>query len=108
MGFNIKETPGLLENIVFLELLRRGYSVYIGKQGSAEIDFVADKREVRRYIQVCYLLADENITNCEFDPLLAVRDNHYKAVLSLDDTIAASVDGVHHINIADFLLDSSW
>ena len=108
LGFNIKETPGLLENIVFLELLRRGYSVYIGKQGNAEIDFVADKREVRRYIQVCYLLADENITNREFAPLLAVKDNHYKVVLSLDDTIATSVDGIHHINIADFLLDLSW
>jgi len=108
LGFNTQETPGVLENIVFLELLRRGYSVSIGKYNSLEIDFIANKREVRRYIQVCYLLADENITKREFAPLLAIQDNHYKAVLSMDETIPANIDGIHRINIADFLLDTSW
>ena len=105
LGFNAQEAPGLLENIVYLELLRKGYTVSIGKQGSFEIDFIAEKREVRRYIQVCYLLADENIIDREFAPLFAIQDNHYKAVLSMDETTAANINGVHRINIADFLLD---
>jgi len=108
LGFDAKEAPGLLENIAYMELLRRGYSVSIGKQGSSEIDFIAEKRETRRYIQVCYLLADDNITNREFAPLLAVQDNHYKAVLSLDETPPSNYKGINRVNIAKFLLDTTW
>ena len=108
LGFNPNEKAGVLENIVYMELLRRGYTVYVGKQGGSEIDFVADRREIRRYIQVCYLLADKNISDREFGPLLSVPDNHYKAVVSMDEGSGLSKDGIHRLNIAEFLLDQSW
>lgn len=108
LGFDTKEVSGLLENIMYMELLRRGYTVTVGKQGSTEIDFVANRRELRRYIQVCYLLATNETIAREFNPLLAVADNHFKAVVSLDDTPASIIDGIHRINLIDFLLDQSW
>lgn len=72
---------------MFLELLRRGWSVNIGKQGAAEVDFVAVKTDERLYAQVCYILTEDNIDR-EFDPLQAIDNNYEKMVLSSDSLIS--------------------
>ena len=91
-----------LENIVYFELLRRGYEVNIGKYNTKEIDFICRKGSEKIYIQVTYILANEEIHKREFDPLLKVNDNYPKYVLSLDD-FDMSYMGVKHLNIINFL-----
>lgn len=103
MGYRDNDISGILENVVYLELLRRGYSVKIGKQGSAEVDFVADKGNDRLYVQVCYVLTDEN-TNREFAPLEAIDDNYEKVVISTDSLMNFNRGGIKQKNILDFLL----
>lgn len=102
-GNNERDINQVLENIVYMELLRRGYSVSIGRAGDREIDFVAVKGKNRLYIQVAYLLADDSVIEREFSPLLSVRDNFPKFVLSMD-SVDRSREGINHRNIADFLL----
>ena len=94
----------MLENIVYVELLRRGYSVSIGRAGDREIDFAAVKGRDKLYIQVAYLLADDSVVEREFSSLLSVRDNFPKYVLSMD-YIDRSREGIIHRNIAEFLLE---
>lgn len=103
IGYRANDIGGILENIVYLELLRRGYKVYIGKQLSLEIDFVAESREERIYIQVCYVL-NENDTEREFRPLEAIADNYEKLVISADSLIHFDRNGIKQKNIIDFLL----
>jgi predicted AAA+ superfamily ATPase len=95
----------VLENIVCMELLSRGYSVTVGKIGQAEIDFAAEKHGEPLYIQVCYLLAEEKTIAREFGSLAAVKDNFPKLVLSMDE-IDLSRDGIRHMNVRDFLLQA--
>jgi predicted AAA+ superfamily ATPase len=98
-----------LENIVYLELLRRGYKVNIGKLQDKEIDFIATKENEVIYIQVAYLLADSKTIKREFEPLLDIRDNYRKMVLSMDEDFGNDYQGIERLNIIDFLLnDSSW
>jgi len=108
LGYRPDEMAGILENIVYLELLRRGYSVRIGKQGVAEVDFVADRQNTRLYVQVAYLLADSTVVEREFTPLSTISDNHRKVVLSLDAPPASSRDGIERIYLPDFLLARDW
>lgn len=90
----------LLENFVFIELLRRGYQVNIGVQGDMEIDFIATKDNDRIYIQVSYILETEKTVQREFAPLLAVKDNYPKYVLSMDEKIwGEDYQGIKRINI---------
>ena len=91
MGFKDSNIPGILENIVFLELKRRGYQVYVGKQGATEIDFVADKSGNKLYIQVAYKLDNQATIDREFGNLLAVSDQYPKYVITLDDFWQGSV-----------------
>ena len=91
-----------LENIVYFELLRRGYEVNSGKYKNKEIDFICMKDAKKLYIQVTYMLASKDIHKREFDPLLKVEDNYPKYVLSLDD-FDMSYMGVKHFNIIEFL-----
>ena len=105
MGYRDNDIGGVLENIVYMELLRRGYSVNIGKQEVAEVDFVADKTDDRLYVQVCYVLTEDN-TAREFDPLLAIADNYKKVVLSTDSLMSLNKEGVRQENIVEYLLDS--
>lgn len=93
----------VLENIVCLELLRRGYRVTVGRNGDKEIDFVASKNGEKLYVQVCYLLADDRIVEREFGAYRNIPDNYPKYVVSLDE-ITRSRDGIVHLNICDFLL----
>lgn len=104
MGYRNNDIAGMLENVVYLELMRRGYSVKIGKQDSAEVDFVADKGNDRLYVQVCYVLTEEN-TDREFAPLEAISDNYEKVVISTDSLISFNRGGIKQKNILDFLLE---
>ena len=106
-GGNMRDINLILENIVFMELLRRGYSVTVGKTGNKEVDFVCDKRGERIYIQVAYLLASEETIHREFDVYDSLRDHYPKYVVSLDE-FDMSRNGIRHRNIRDFLLADSW
>lgn len=103
LGYRNNDIAGLLENIIYLELLRRGYTVTIGKQGVTEVDFVADKQENRIYIQVCYVLTEDN-TNREFAPLEAISDNYEKVVITMDSIFSFNRGGIRQKNVVDFLL----
>jgi uncharacterized protein len=106
MGFRSSMISGLLENLVYLELKRRGYSVYIGKLDQCEIDFVAEKRTEKIYIQVAYKLENQETINREYSPLLAIKDQYPKFVITMDDFWSENIDGVTHQHIRDFLLNS--
>ena len=106
-GGNAKDINLTLENIVYLELLRRGYHVTVGKNQDKEIDFVCDKRGEKLYIQVTYLLASEETIQREFGVYDTVRDNFPKYVVSMDE-FDMSRNGIKHRNIRDYLLDENW
>lgn len=106
-GGNTKDINLILENIVYLELLRRGYEVTVGRAGNKEIDFVCDKRGERMYVQVAYLLAAEETIVREFGAYDSIRDNFPKYVVSLDE-FNMSRNGIKHRNIRDFLLMEEW
>lgn len=95
-----------IENVVYNELLERGYDVYIGKTKDGEIDFIATKTEEKIYIQVTYLLESEKVINREFGAFEEIKDNYTKYVLSLDNT-NFSRQGIIHKNIIDWLLESN-
>ncbi len=104
IGYRGNDISGMLENVVYLELLRRGWNVNIGKQGSCEVDFVASKLDERLYAQVCYVLTEEN-TKREFEPLETIDDNYEKVVISTDSLISFNRNGIRQRNIIEFLLD---
>lgn len=107
VGGNMRDINLLLENIVFMEALRRGYSVTVGKVGEREIDFVCERHREKCYIQVTYLLAVEETVQQEFGVYEHVQDNFPKYVVSLDE-FDMSRNGVRHYNIRDFLLAENW
>ena len=92
-----------IENVVFNELVARGYEVYIGKLNPGEIDFIASKSNERKYFQVTYLLSDKKVEEREFGALKKIEDNYPKYVISLDKT-DFSQNGIMHKNIVDWLL----
>ena len=102
MGFNPKSIASMLENIVYFELKRRGYEVYIGKLGTKEIDFVAIKRDERIYVQVCRTLPENS--DREIGNLLAIKDQYPKYVVTLDELSTGNVNGIKIIHLFDFLL----
>lgn len=104
LGYRESAINGLLENLVYLELKRRGYRVAIGKLGNAEIDFIATREQEKRYIQVCYLLASDETVQREFGALEAVPDNYPKTVLSMDSIGPDNRDGIHWQNLIRFLM----
>ena len=106
-GFREADISGLLENIVFLELKRRGYQVFVGKQDNREVDFIAEKEGTRHYFQISYLLANDAIIEREFSPLIQIRDNYPKYVLSMDTAFGEDVEGIQRRYLPQFLLDSS-
>ena len=106
-GGNMRDINLVLENIVFMELLRRGYSVMVGRSGDREIDFVCARRGEKLYVQVAYLLASEDTINREFGVYDRIRDNFPKYVVSLDE-FDRSRNGIKHRNIREFLLMKEW
>ena len=104
LGYREADISGILENIVFLELKRRGYSVCVGKLNDTEIDFVASKEGKKVYIQVAYLLASPETINREFGPLKSIPDNYPKHVINMDSAFGEDVEGIQRVNLIDFLL----
>ncbi len=106
-GSNQRDINLVLENIVYMELLRRGHNVTVGKVGDKEIDFVCENRGEKLYVQVAYLLASEETVKREFGAFSGIRDNFPKYVVTLDE-FDMSRDGIKHRNIRDFLLAKEW
>ena len=100
-GIN-KSRGQILENIVFLELIRRKYKVTVGNINKFEVDFVCKKNNITKYIQISETIMDENTREREFRPLKQISDNYPKYILTLD-TWDYSADGISHMNIIDFL-----
>jgi predicted AAA+ superfamily ATPase len=105
-GYNERDIELLLENMVCLELWRRGYTVSVGRVGEKEIDFIATQGDKRVYVQVCYLLAGEETIAREFGVYYDIADNFPKYVVSMDE-LDMSRDGIVHRNIREFLLSDS-
>ena len=105
MGYRDNDIGGILENVVYLELLRRDWTVNIGKQDVAEVDFVANRTDDRLYVQVCYVLTEDN-TEREFLPLETISDHYEKVVLSTDSLLSFNRNGIRQKNIMDFLLQA--
>lgn len=106
LGYNRKMLDGVMENIVFLELKRRGYDVYIGKNNTKEIDFVAVRRDERIYVQVCVQIpsgSDREVGN-----LMEIRDHYPKYVVTLNDMDTGIENGIKIEHLADFLLAEAW
>ena len=106
MGFNPKSIAAMLENIVYFELRRRGYDVYIGKNETKEIDFVAVRRDERIYVQVCRRLPEES--DREVSNLLEIKDHYPKYVVTLDELAAGNINGIKIVHLAEFLLESEY
>ena len=106
MGFDPKSLSAMLENVMYFELKRRGYEVYIGKNWAKEIDFVAARRDERIYIQVCRSMPEES--DREISNLLEIRNHYPKYVVTLDELAAGNIDGVKIVHMADFLLSSDY
>ena len=102
MGYNATMLPAVIENIVYLELRRRGYEVFIGKNQTQEIDFIAQKQDDKVYVQVCVNLPPESTR--ETNNLLAIKDNYPKYVVTLDNLAVGNVNGVQIVHLSDFLL----
>lgn len=102
LGYNHKMLDGVLKNIVFLELKRRGYDVYIGKNNTKEIDFVATKRDEKVYVQVCVQLPSDS--DREIDNLMEIKDHYPKYVITLNKLDRGNINGIRIIHLMDFLL----
>jgi predicted AAA+ superfamily ATPase len=105
LGFKKSHINGILENLVYLDLVRRGYKVSVGSLGNLEVDFIAENKSEKLYIQVCYMLTDDKAATREFAPLEMISDNYPKLVLSMDRIWGQDRNGIQRKNIIDFLLE---
>lgn len=103
VGENLQNVEIILENIVGLELLRRGYKVCVGRVGTKEIDFIGEKGGDKLYIQVCYLLGDESTIQREFGSLLEIKNNYPKMVLYKESSFKGKYEGIPAVKIEDWL-----
>lgn len=108
MGYKDRMISGALENIVYWEMVRRGYDTYIGKYNNREVDFVGVQGNEKIYVQVTYRMESDATVEREFAPLLSIGDNYPKFVVSMDDVWQDNIEGVKHRHIADFLIDRGW
>lgn len=108
LGYNADSAAAMLENIVYLELLRRGYDVCVGKLEGYEIDFIATRQEEKIYVQVAKEIRDEKTRQREYGRLLEISDNYPKYVLLDDDYAGGNYQGIKTIHIADFLLSKDF
>ncbi|MBQ6944606.1 MAG: ATP-binding protein [Ruminococcus sp.] len=106
MGFDRKMLSAMFENVVYLEMKRRGYDVYIGKNSTKEIDFVGVRREERIYVQACVELPTESTR--ETDNLMEIKDHYHKYVVCRDPLAIGNDNGIEIVHIADFLLRENW
>ena len=105
MGYSDSDFGHVLETVVYLELIRRGYQVFIGKWYDSEVDFIAIKQDEKKYYQVTLSLMDEKVKQRELAPLKAINDNYEKTILSMDKTYITDHDGIKFCNIIDILLN---
>ena len=105
-GYNGRMRAAALENIIYLEMRRRCYEVYIGKLGSREIDFVAKKRGERIYVQACVSIPEDSTR--ETDNLLEIPDNYPKYVVTLDRLATGNENGILIVHLEDFLMADVW
>ena len=108
LGYNADSVAASLENVVYLELCRRGYTVHIGKTGDGEIDFVAIKQNEKIYVQVTQQITSEKTERREYDRLLEIRDNYPKYVLRTDEFAGGNYQGIKTMHVADFLLSDEF
>jgi predicted AAA+ superfamily ATPase len=104
MGYRDDQIAGILETLVFLELKRREYQIYVGKIQNIEIDFVAVKNNEKVYIQVAYKLSSKETIEREFIPLTTIKDNYPKYVVTMENVWQSNYEGIRHVNISEFLL----
>ena len=103
-GLSSYDTGSSYENLIYIELLRRGYEVYVGKYNDLEIDFIAIKPNEKIYYQVARSILDEKVEEREKNSLLSIKDNYKKVILTMDKVKNKQIDGIDVINIIDFLL----
>lgn len=108
LGYNADTVASSLENVVYLELCRRGYTVYIGKADDGEIDFVAVRQNEKIYVQVTEKIHSEKTEKREYDRLLEIRDNYQKYVLRTDEFSGGNYEGIKTMHVADFLLSGEF
>lgn len=105
-GFNSSMVAPMLENIIYLEMKRRGYEVYIGKNETKEIDFIGVRRDEKIYIQVCRNIPENS--SREIDNLMEIKDHYHKYVVTNDSLAKGNINGIEIVNIATFLLNENW
>ncbi|MCR4938858.1 MAG: DUF4143 domain-containing protein [Treponemataceae bacterium] len=105
LGQKANDIGHILENIVYLELIRRRYEVYVGKFDDMEIDFVAQNQEGNLYVQVAATVRDQNTLERELRPLNILRDSYPKLLLTLDDDLVADYDGIKRKNVLEWLME---
>ena len=108
LGYTPDSVAAALENVVYLELCRRGYEVYIGKMGTSEIDFLATRQNEKVYIQVAQQISSQAARRREYEKLLQIKDNYPKYVLVADDFAGGNYKGIQTLHIADFLLEQAY
>lgn len=108
LGYNADSVASSLENIVYLELCRRGYTVYVGKTSDGEIDFVAVRQNEKIYVQVTQEINSEKTEKREYNHLLEIPDNYPKFVLTTDEFAGGNYEGIKTMHIADFLLSAEY
>lgn len=108
LGYNDDTVASSLENVVYLELCRRGYTVHIGKTGDGEIDFVANRQNEKIYVQVTQRITSEKTEKREYERLLEIRDNYPKYVLRTDEFAGGNYEGIITMHVADFLLSDRY
>lgn len=106
-GYSFDYISGVLENIVYNDLKRRGYWVFVGKNGEKEIDFVAKKQEKIIYIQVAYSVSNSETLKREIEPLQAIKDNYKKYIVTMDSLLAGNKDGIEFVYLPRFLLSEN-
>lgn len=104
LGFRDRDSGHVIENVVYFELLRRGYDVSIGKVDNSEVDFIATKVDDKLYVQVTESMTSEDVRKRELAPLQKISDNYEKIVLSLNTGMDSSYDGIKSINLIDWLI----
>lgn len=108
LGYNEDSVAASLENVVYLELLRRGYEVYIGKTPDGEVDFVATRQGEKLYVQVIQEITSEKTEKREYERLLEIHDNYPKYVLLTNDFAGGNHEGIQTMHVADFLLSDAY
>ena len=108
LGYNTDSVASSLENVVYLELCRRGYTVNVGKTSDGVIDFVANRKNEKIYVQVTQKIVSEKVEKREYSRLLDIKDNYPKYVLTTDEFSGGNYEGIKTMHIADFLLSSEY